>query len=302
MSIAAVERDTGLSKDTLRIWERRYGFPRPLRDNLGERAYPMEQVQKLRLLRRLLDAGHRPGKVVGLPPADLRDVVALLERGRRDTAPAAERSAAIDLCLRLVAQHDMQGLRQTLSQLATRLGVEAFVTTLVAPMTRAVGDAWLAGGLEVFQEHMYTESVQAVLRQQLAHIHQPSPHNRPHVLLSTFPGEAHGLGLLMAEVLLVLDGCYCVSLGTQTPLSDLVLAAQAHDADIVALSFTGVLTPNHLAAGLSELRSKLPAHVALWAGGRAPALNRRRPEDVMHIASLPLIAPALKRWREEHPG
>ena len=37
MTIAAVERDTGLGKDTLRIWERRYGFPRPLRDAGGER-------------------------------------------------------------------------------------------------------------------------------------------------------------------------------------------------------------------------------------------------------------------------
>ena len=31
LSIAAVERDTGLSKDTLRVWERRYGFPVPER-------------------------------------------------------------------------------------------------------------------------------------------------------------------------------------------------------------------------------------------------------------------------------
>ena len=39
LSIAAVERDTGLSKDTLRVWERRYGFPQPGRDGFGERAY-----------------------------------------------------------------------------------------------------------------------------------------------------------------------------------------------------------------------------------------------------------------------
>ena len=67
LGISAVERDTGLSKDTLRVWERRYGFPRPVRDALGERTYPVEQVDRLRLIRRLMDAGHRPGKVVGLP-------------------------------------------------------------------------------------------------------------------------------------------------------------------------------------------------------------------------------------------
>ena len=37
MNIAAVERDTGIGKDTLRVWERRYGFPQPQRDANGER-------------------------------------------------------------------------------------------------------------------------------------------------------------------------------------------------------------------------------------------------------------------------
>ncbi|MEY2631516.1 MAG: hypothetical protein RIR00_170, partial [Pseudomonadota bacterium] len=61
-SIAAVERDTGLSKDVLRMWERRYGFPVPDRDTNGERAYPSEQVERLRQIKRLMDQGHRPGK------------------------------------------------------------------------------------------------------------------------------------------------------------------------------------------------------------------------------------------------
>ena len=76
LGIAAVERETGLSKDLLRVWERRYGFPSPSRDAFGERAYPADQVDRLHLLRRLLDAGHRPGRVVPLPAERLR---ALLE-------------------------------------------------------------------------------------------------------------------------------------------------------------------------------------------------------------------------------
>ncbi|TXG94449.1 MAG: MerR family transcriptional regulator, partial [Rhodocyclaceae bacterium] len=63
-SIAAVERDTGLAKDTLRVWERRYGFPTPARDANGERLYPSAQVERLRLIKRLMDQGFRPGKLV----------------------------------------------------------------------------------------------------------------------------------------------------------------------------------------------------------------------------------------------
>ncbi|MDM7456330.1 MAG: MerR family transcriptional regulator, partial [Tepidimonas sp.] len=66
-AIADVERETGIGKDTLRVWERRYGFPAPQRDERGDRLYDAEQLSRLRLIRRLLDAGYRPGRVVGLP-------------------------------------------------------------------------------------------------------------------------------------------------------------------------------------------------------------------------------------------
>ena len=55
LPIAAVERETGLGKDTLRVWERRYGFPTPSRNPSGDRIYSAEQVQQLKLISRLLD-------------------------------------------------------------------------------------------------------------------------------------------------------------------------------------------------------------------------------------------------------
>lgn len=73
-NIAAVERDTGLSKDVLRMWERRYGFPVPDRDSNGERCYPTEQVERLRVIKRLMDSGHRPGKLLAMPPEALAEL------------------------------------------------------------------------------------------------------------------------------------------------------------------------------------------------------------------------------------
>jgi MerR family transcriptional regulator, light-induced transcriptional regulator len=297
LPIAAVERDTGLSKDTLRIWERRYGFPQPLRDAAGERAYPIEQVDRLRLLKRLLDAGHRPGKVVPLAPLALRELAAVLRRHEHGEAAADGRQLEIEACFDLVRRHDVQGLRLALTQAASRLGMAAFVAQLVAPLNRRIGNAWMGGELEVFEEHMYTESVQSVLRHLLHQIPQPTLADRPRLLLSTLPGESHGIGLLMAEILLALEGCYCVSLGTQTPLSDLVMAAAAHQSDVVGLSFSGALNPNHVIGGLAELRSKLSIQVAVWAGGGAPVLGRRVIDGVRRIQGLSDIAPAVAQWR-----
>ena len=93
--IAAVERDTGISKDTLRVWERRYGFPSPLRDATGERVYPAAQVQRLRMLKRLLDTGHRPGRVVPLRSDEPVEASAFGVTGLPALPPLAERKPVV---------------------------------------------------------------------------------------------------------------------------------------------------------------------------------------------------------------
>src|ERR1043165_5343063 len=86
LNISAVERETGLSKDVLRMWERRYGFPKPSRDENGERQYAVTEVAKLRAIKRLMDVGMRPGRIVR---SSLDELNALAD------ARAAERGNAI---------------------------------------------------------------------------------------------------------------------------------------------------------------------------------------------------------------
>src|SRR5690606_3134231 len=249
LGISAVERDTGLSKDTLRVWERRYGFPQPGRDALGERIYPLEQVDRLRLIRRLMDAGHRPGKVVGLPVEELE---ALVERGPSAASSLAAGSgehADLGRFLELTKSHRVEDLRRALSEAALRMGLDRFVADVVAPLNRLVGEAWACGDFEVFEEHLYTEAMQGVLRTAIGNI--PPSSARPRVLLTTFPSEPHGLGLLMAEALMALEGCRCLSLGVQTPIRNIALAAEAQHADVVALSFSGSLNTRQALDGLA---------------------------------------------------
>jgi DNA-binding transcriptional MerR regulator/methylmalonyl-CoA mutase cobalamin-binding subunit len=303
LSIAAVERDTGLSKDTLRVWERRYGFPTPQRDAVGERAYSIDQVEKLRLIKRLMDAGHRPGRIVPLPIEELLQLSSQTVDHPQRSVELAQGSAELRANLALIRSHDITALRHHLMRLLARFGVGRFVTEIVAPLNVAVGDAWMRGQMEVFEEHAYIEVVQNVLRTAIAAIPTPGPSVRaPRVLLTTFPGEQHGMGLLMAEAILTLEGCQCVSLGVQTPLWDTVLAAKALSVDIVALSFTACLNPNLIVDGLGELRTKLPHTTQLWVGGSAPALYRRSVAGVLAFNGLEQLPTELLRWRQGQVG
>ncbi len=295
LSIAAVERSTGLSKDILRVWERRYGFPRPLRDGAGDRVYPPDQVERLRTIRRLLDAGHRPGRIVALAPQALQALsapAAVTPPARQDSTSASRLDAYLDL----IGRHDPQALRRELGQLASRLGLVEFVTGVMAPLNTAVGDAWANGRFQVFEEHLYTQCVIGVLRNAMANVPAPQQASRPRIVLTTIAGEPHGLGLLMAEALLALEGCHCLALGPQTPLEDIVQAARVHRADIVALSFTAVLGANTVTAALRELRRQLPQPVALWVGGQCPALYRRDIPGVLPVQALESLPGQVAYW------
>lgn len=299
-SIAAVERDTGLSKDTLRVWERRYGFPQPARDAAGDRSYPAEQVERLRTICRLMDAGHRPGRIVALAPDALQALLPVAPPPvPAGVAQVAGGGTALEPYLVLVGQHDVQGLRGQLGQALLRMGLEAFVVGLVAPLTTAVGEAWMQGRFQVFEEHLYTECLTGVLRQAIAGVPPPAGGASPRVLLTTFVQEAHGLGLLMAEALLALEGCQCLSLGPQTPVAEIARAAQAAQTDIVALSFSASMPAPVAQAGLRELRGLLPPRVALWAGGQAPFLQMRGLPGVLALPALGAVHAQVAGWRRQ---
>jgi methanogenic corrinoid protein MtbC1 len=310
-TIADIERDTGVSKDTLRVWERRYGFPDPQRDALGERRYDDAQLTRLRHIRRLIDAGHRPGQVVPLPLDALLQLNTPPGAGRIQTrsrrtqaaAPSPPDAEALQAWMQMLHRYDARSLHSALGLMLQERGLARLLQEGVAPMNVLVGDAWLRGELAVHQEHLYSEIVQSLLRQAISQVNLAQPRAAPRVLLTTLPGEEHGLGLLMAECFLALEGCETVSLGVQTPLSDIVNAVSVSGAHIVALGFTGAQNPRDVIGALDQLRSRLLPEVRIWTGGQCPALMRtprgpaRSPAGFHHLARLQDIPMAVALWR-----
>jgi MerR family transcriptional regulator, light-induced transcriptional regulator len=257
-------------------------------------------VEKLRVIKRLMDQGHRPGRIVALTI----DALQHLSRGEATLQASRAVEAAHDrqdlvAYIAMLQMQDHEGIRRELLKTLSKDGLQHFVTDVVAPLTGMVGEAWARGDLAVHEEHLYTECVSSLMRQAIVAIPKPEGGGEPAVLLTTFPQEAHGLGLLMVESLLTLQGCRCVSLGTQTPVRDIAQAAIAHAADVVALSFSVNMNPNHVVDGLMELNLLLPDSVEVWVGGGASALRRRQIERVMVMHDLNSIAEAVNHWRRQ---
>jgi len=292
LSISAVERETGISKEVLRKWESRYGFPSPERDLQGERLYGPDQVARLRLIKRLMDAGMRPSKLVPESAGDLKD---LAERTHvRMASPAAPDMEAT--LLAYLRAHDLVGLRRQLQRMLLEQGLRQFVLDTVAPFTYAVGEAWSRGELEIYEEHLYTEVIQGILRGALEMLTDAG--GQPRILLTTPPEEPHSLGMLMVAALFALDGAYCVPLGPQTPLEDIASAVLAHRADVVVLSFSIAYPQRRIVPVLEELRNRLSRHVAIWAGGAGISRLGKPPEGVAITPTLEVATQVLQAWRQ----
>src|SRR5512140_2739198 len=104
LNISAVERETGLSKDVLRMWERRYAFPKPLRDGNGERQYSLSEVAKLRAIKRLMDVGMRPGRLIARTMDELNTIADTRLESRVSETPAFQRDI-----VELLRSHDVLG-------------------------------------------------------------------------------------------------------------------------------------------------------------------------------------------------
>ncbi len=294
-SIRVTSRLTAIELDTLRIWERRYGFPRPRRTDGGNRLYTESDVESLKLIRRALGQGYRPGEVVGRGRDELQRMVGMTAPASSSSlgpsvgsAAAPTRVAEADASatpsvawiLDALRRDDIVALRTGLRRAAVALGPKQFLRDVVHPTVVRVGELWAQGELEVRHEHMVSECISARLRIMMSAYEDQT--DAPTVLLATLPGERHGLGLEMVELHLAASHVVPLLLGIDTPPEQIVKAARSHGVEAVALLVTHASDLPATAAHVRAMLGALPRRVVIWLGGAAaPELQLRDPRVVV---------------------
>jgi methanogenic corrinoid protein MtbC1 len=174
------------------------------------------------------------------------------------------------------------------------MGLRAFIYRVMVPANQKVGEAWSKGELAVYEEHLYTELVKNLVRQSL--VENNHSDSGPRVMLTTLPGEAHSLGLLMVEALLRLGGAEVISFGIEMPFRDIREAAQHHKVDVIGLSFSGYFKLDDAIVMLSGLRQMIDNKVEIWVGGGAFNKHAELPEGIDLLDGLHGVEHALARW------
>jgi DNA-binding transcriptional MerR regulator len=278
--ISLVERDTGITKDTLRIWERRYGFPLPERNEKGERLYPDDQVARLLTIRKLIDHGMRPNRVVPLDEAELRQLAEKYLGRQADRGIPGE----LRLLLDAVAACDLIRLEDLLQKQLALKGLEACVTEVIAPLLEWIGDLWAADRLEIYEEHLLSRQIYRFLDLVISRTYLED-RSKP-VILATLQGEQHGIGLLMTEAILLTRGIPSLNLGTQIPIPQLTLVARKADARAIGLSFSASFPARKIRPLLNELLDATPESLDLLVGGAGTACIKRVPARIRLVRNL----------------
>jgi len=272
LGIGALSRASGVPVETLRTWERRYGFPSPERKPSGHRLYPVACVPRLRRISEALARGVRAAQAVGASDEGLAALLRAYGQGASPGAPPAPAPELPEL-LAAVRRYDGLGLGRALLGAWGRLGALGFVRGCVAPLVTAVGAGWASGELEIRHEHFLSERLGDLLR--VLRLPFEERALGPLVLLTTLPGESHVLGLHMVALLMAAAGCRVLLLGAQTPAAEIVALARDTEARAVGLSISSATASAATARQIGRLRRALPVRTGLLVGGEgAPARER----------------------------
>jgi methanogenic corrinoid protein MtbC1 len=287
LSIGALSRATGIAVETLRTWESRYGFPAPERKPSGHRVYPVSAVARLRRIAQALALGHRAGQVVGASDDALDR---LLETSAApqpaNDLPGPGLPPVEDLAgqLKLIKAFDGERLSRSFLSDWARMGPVEFLETNIAPLVRAVGDAWKKGDLEIRHERFFSERIGDLLRS----LRMPRGERAtgPVVAFATLPGEVHGLGLQMAALVLATSGCRVLYLGTEVPIPQIASLARELSARAVAISVSSSSKGASAATALRRLRDALPRRTLLIAGGDGAPASRAGVDSIGSLREL----------------
>jgi len=289
LTIGALSRATGIPPATLRTWERRYSFPRSARKPSGHRLYSTQEVPHLLRVKAALALGHRPAEVFRLQPSAIEALIAI--PGTRATpiapiAPVASIAAIVPALpavpavraanddnvgrslglIQSVMSFDRVGIERELRARWAQLGPIRFLEEGASPFMGAIGKECREGRLEVRHEHFASSLVADLLRE----LRRPYDDRAagPWVAATTFPGDRHEIGLLMASLVCAVRGWRVLYIGIDTPVDQIAALSREAPLSAVALSVSPTVPQAYAFALTLDLRRKLPERIAIWLGGR----------------------------------
>ncbi len=307
LSIGALSKTTGIPAETLRTWERRYGFPQPKRSPGGHRIYSAEIIDELKLIRDALQQGYRAKQVMNLGEQALLTMLgrqaepATTQHYHDDAWPSVQGEPSqsssrltqefggpaeqVSQWLEMGRRQDAQGLERSLQRCWYMCGSMMFLQHYISPLVVEVGEAWSRDELTVGEEHFISERVRDFLTAQWRPMSARARGTK--IMCANLPGERHTLGLHMVATVLALHGCQIIFLGADVPMSELAGMTSKGRPEALCVSLSLAADRKEQERQLQELSERLdPSVRVLLGGGGAQRLTDYEPKTFQVVHTL----------------
>jgi DNA-binding transcriptional MerR regulator len=261
--IHRVAKLTGLSKDVIRVWERRYGLVKPSRSSNRYREYSDEEVALLRFVKAQMEQG----ATIGALATEGHDQ--LVARMRIATPVSAEEQKPLERLLDDLMGSldplDKAGFERRLNGAVAVIPFDEAVQRILLPLQRRIGELWHQGRLNIGVEHYVTK----IIQQKLFSVMNQLPVNEsgPRILIACPEGETHEIGAQAVAYIAAIKGCHVYYLGPNLPHSDLVIFCETITPDLVLLSLTEVKPEAAMLQQLKDLE-QLATRWSVAVGGQ----------------------------------
>ena len=279
--IHRVAKLTGLSRDVIRVWERRFGLVKPTRGANRYRNYSDEDVALLRYLKNQLDAGASIGDLAKLGREELMSRV----------RAAAPRTAIVDNTFDRLLRELLSALEpldrvtfeKRLNGAVAVVPFEEALHGILLPFQEQVGELWHDGHINIAIEHYVTKQIQQKIFSAMNQL--PVAEFGAKVVVACPPGEEHDLAALAVAYRCRVRGCRVYYLGANVPISSLSRLCNHVTPDLTILSFTMILPEVSAMALIRALEEELTPVSTVMAGGHG-ALAMRDQFAQCHIGVL----------------
>lgn len=270
--IRTVSEMTGIPRNTLIAWERRYGFVRPARHENGYRSYTDEDIERLRRVQNAIKAGLKVSEAMALLSSGESDGLREVEALRRG---GADVEGTLDAVWEELTDALVNYRRERVDEILNRLAPVPFSTRLhevFFPVLRRVGDLWESGAISVTQEHYAS----ALLRTHFAGILLGlgmRDSRAPHAACTTFVGELHELAALALAIHLSLQGYRVSYLGPNLPPEDVAQFCASQQVQLLCVSVINSVSKDEVDAYIAALSESADVKKTRVVLGGSPLEN-----------------------------
>ena len=226
--IQVVGRRTGISSDVIRAWERRYKAVVSQRTETNRRLYTDNDIEKLILLKRAIDAGRRIGDIAQLSYDELFELVMGDES---NTAKSYERPSTgtvmelFDEASSSIREMDSHKLDVALANAIAMLSTTDFLLEFLKPLHTYINDECRRGALRYIQEKFAKMSMRICLSNLYTKF-RSSKEEGPKLIIGSLTSEYENLDSLMHIIVAQNIGWDVTYVGNSVPHDELSYMAE----------------------------------------------------------------------------